>query len=139
MAVNMNKPERWNADIAESVDAFNRWFLASAPAAFREQRAKAADDVRHAMARTANLTDISPSVLMNDPGILPALRMATCPPLARDRLAGIAGVSRSLVGTMEKKAALPVRPTTAELEGHLACICRVVARLIDADACPWIP
>ena len=38
MAVNLDRPHRWKADIAESVRAYNRWFLASAPKAFREQR-----------------------------------------------------------------------------------------------------
>ncbi len=138
MAVNMNRPERWKADIAASVDAFNRWFLASAPAAFREQRTKATADVRDAMAKTGNFAHVSPDVLMNDPGILPTLRMATCPPLARDRLVGIAGVGRNLVQTMEKKAALPERMAAAEVEDDLARICRVVGRLMDADICPWI-
>jgi hypothetical protein len=38
MSINADKPHRWKADIAASVDLFNRWFLAFAPKAYRETR-----------------------------------------------------------------------------------------------------
>lgn len=139
MAVNMNRPERWKTDIAESVDSYNRWFLAQAPAAFREQRAEAAASVRDAMTKTGNFAYVTPTVLKSDPGILPTLRMVTCPPLARDRIVGIAGVGRNLVATMEKKAAVPMRMATGDLEDGLVRICDVIGRLIDSEICPWIP
>lgn len=94
--------------------------------------------LRDAMAKTRNFTCVDPAVLKSDPGILPTLRMATCPPLARDRVTGIAGVGRNLVVTMEKKAAVPTRMTAADLEDGLARICNVIGRLIDSEICPWI-
>lgn len=107
MAVNLDKPHRWKADIAESVRAYNKWFLASAPKAFREQRKLATVQVNEAMMRTDNLKRIDASTLEAHPGILPSLRMATCPPLARDRLVGLAGVTKGLVLKMEKEATPP--------------------------------
>jgi len=38
MAVNLDKPNLWKADIAQSVDMYNDWFLKFAPKAFRETR-----------------------------------------------------------------------------------------------------
>ena len=35
MAVNSNRPDRWKADIAQSVDMYNDWFLRFAPDAYR--------------------------------------------------------------------------------------------------------
>ena len=101
--------------LAESVRLYNRWFLASAPKAFREQREVATVDVTDAMVRTANLTRIAAATLESHPGILPSLRMAACPPLARDRLVGLASVSKSLVLKMEKDTALPPRMPPTEL------------------------
>ena len=138
MAVNLDKPHRWKADIAESVRAYNRWFLASAPKAFREQRSLATVQVHEAMTKTDNMTRIDASTLEDDPGILPSLRMATCPPLARDRLVGLAGVTKSLVLKMEKEAAIPPRMAPAELYGSLEQISNVIAGLVDGDICPWV-
>ena len=95
MAVNLDKPHRWKSDIAKSVRVYNRWFLASAPKAFREQRELATVQVQDAMVRTANLTRIDAATLESHPDVLPSLRMAACPPLARDRLVGLADIAKS--------------------------------------------
>ncbi len=139
MAVNMDKPQRWKADIAESVDAFNRWFIAYAPAAFREQRRQATADVEDAMAKTSNLTAIGADILATHPSILPTLRMATCPPLARDRLVGLAGVSKNLVMKMDDEGLLPPRMRANELQVHLSRMGSIIGQLVDVDICPWIP
>ena len=138
MAVNLDKPHRWKADIAKSVRAYNRWFLASAPKAFREQRELATAQVHDAMTRTANLTRIDAATLEDHPGILPSLRMATCPPLARDRLVGLAGATKSLVLKMEKEAVLPPRMAPAELYRNLTEIGKILTGMVDQDICPWI-
>ena len=85
-AVNRDKPDRWKDDIRQSVDLYNRWFMRFAPAAFRAERIKATKWVEDTLEWTQNLRDVSPAVLKLHPGILPTLRMACCPPLARDRL-----------------------------------------------------
>lgn len=137
MPANLDKPHRWKNDVAKSVDTFNRWFLENAPLAFQEQRARVTADVCQAMAWTNYFTRMDGAVLKDHPGVLPALRMATCPPLARDRLVGLAGVGRNLVYKMEK-GSLPPRMSASRLARHLARIGRVVGRLIDTDICPWI-
>lgn len=138
MAVNLDKPHRWKSDIVQSVRVYNRWFLASAPKAFREQRELATVQVHDAMVQTANLTRIDATTLEHHPGILPSLRMAACPPLARDRLVGLAGVSRSLVLKMEKEAALPPRMAPTELFRSLTEISGILAGVVDRDIFPWI-
>jgi len=92
MPVNLDKPHRWKADIALSVDMYNAWFMKFAPKAFRETRIQTAKDVEHALFLTGNLINIKPVVLRTHPEILPTLRMSTCPPLAVDRLIGLSGV-----------------------------------------------
>jgi hypothetical protein len=92
MAVNSNRTDRWKADIAQSVDMYNDWFLQFAPNAYRTTRVQTTNDVEATLKATGNLTDIGVALLRAEPGVLPTLRMATCPPLAVDRLIGLAGV-----------------------------------------------
>ena len=138
MAVNLDKTNRWKADVAESVKAYNAWFLASAPKAFREQRVEAVEQVRAALVETSHLTRLDHTTLERHPEVLPSLRMATCPPLARDRLVGLAHVKKSLIERMEKKGALPPRTPIPELRQQLSRVGSVLTSLIDRDVCPWI-
>ena len=96
MAVNADKPERWKADIAQSVDMYNNWFIQFAPRAYRDSRVETVQLVKLAFLWTNNLLAIHTEVLREHPTLLPILRMATAPPLARDRLVGLAGVERPL-------------------------------------------
>lgn len=101
MAVNRDKPDRWKADVALSVDMYNTWFINFAPQAFRETRVKVTEVVASNLKATDNLKNLHLEILRQNPGILPTLRMCTCPPIARDRLIGLAGVARSVVDRME--------------------------------------
>ena len=102
MSVNADKPNLWKADTRASVDQFNQWFISYAPKAYREARGKTVVSVEQGLLMTADLTTITPDVIKKTPAILPMLRMSTCPPLARDRLIGLADSSKNLVGTLEK-------------------------------------
>ena len=63
MPVNLDKPQRWKADIAQSVDMYNQWFMNFAPNAFRDNRVKVTRDVQAALESTENLTNIKPGCL----------------------------------------------------------------------------
>ena len=69
--------------------------------AFRETRVSTAKNVEEALKETNYLNSISPAIPQRHPEVLPILRMSTCPPIARDRLIGLAGVSKNLVQNME--------------------------------------
>ena len=97
MAVNRDKPDRWRQDIAQSVDMYNDWFVRFAPEAYRTTRVQTTKEVEATLKATNNLSDISVALLKTNPAALPTLRMSTCPPLAVDRLIGLAGVSQNLV------------------------------------------
>ena len=99
--LNADKPQRWKADIVASVGLYNRWFLEFAPATFRTERTAATDVVLDAFRRTADLTDMSIPTLQADPKLLAVLRMCCAPPIARDRLAGLASVPNSAIKTLE--------------------------------------
>jgi hypothetical protein len=135
--VNADKPLRWKADIAQSVDLYNTWFIQFAPKAYRDTRVEAARQVEAALKRTNNLKNITPSLLREYPSVLPILRMATAPPIARDRLIGLAGVSKSLVINMELRQRLPPRATVA-IDQDLEKIGRLILLLADRDIFPWL-
>ncbi len=58
MPVNANKPERWKADIVQSVDPHNNWFMQFAPKVYRDARAATIEQVSIALKLTANLTNV---------------------------------------------------------------------------------
>lgn len=137
MAVNADKSHRWKSDVARSVDFYNQWFIQFAPVAFREKRVEATEQVRRALALTSNLRDIRPDVIRDNPEVLSMLRMATAPPLARDRLIGLTGVRRTLVQTMEGKLRTPTKaPNVVYTE--LQKIGEMIGRLADRDLFPWL-
>lgn len=140
MAINRDKPDLWKNDILRSVDFYNDWFMNFAPQAFRETRIITAKRVEDALIATKNLTDISPSLLQNHPDVLPILRMSTCPPIARDRLIGLAGVSSNLVQNMEDNAdpRLPPRMSQQKLIEELTKISRTIQRMADPDIFVWL-
>lgn len=138
MPVNADKVHLWKADVAQSVDFYNSWFMRFAPKTYRSTRVMTTLRVKTALERTANLTDISPQVLKSDPAILPILRMVTAPPLARDRLIGLAGISPNLVKSMELDQRLPPQLDAATLDVDLKKIGQIIKRLTDQDLFPWL-
>ena len=135
--INADKPSLWKPDIERSVQLYNEWFLRFAPRAYRRTRKSSISQVRRAFAVTRNLREINQHILAARPAIISTLRMATSPPLARDRLAGLSGASKSLLETMENNL-LPPRSSEDSLSGHLTRICEVVNLLMDRDLFPWI-
>jgi len=138
LAVNRDKPDRWKKDIAESVDFFNKWFIAFAPKAYRDTRIVTTQQVELAMGWTANLTKITADVLREHSSILQILRMATCPPIARDRLIGLSGTSKTLVGHMERKNVVPPKMNAPTFEREAQKIIATLQRLIDPDIFVWL-
>lgn len=138
MPVNRDKPDQWKADIAQSVDMYNDWFMKFAPNAFRETRIRTTQDVEATLKTTANLTEIQPKTLREYPEILPTLRMSTCPPIAVDRLIGLARVSSTLVKCMEKEGKLPARMSAATANAELAKIAAIIRKLADPDIFVWL-
>ncbi len=137
MPINADKPHLWKKDIAASVDLFNKWFIEFAPAAYRETRVTTTESVRQALRMTNDLRSITPATLKAHPSVLPTLRMSTCPPLARDRLVGLAYANKHLVLTMER-GKMPVRMAGVDLDSNLDSICKIIQRLLDRDIFPWL-
>lgn len=123
------------SDIAQSVDMYNNWFIQFAPKAYRDSRIETVQQVKQAFSWTNNLLNIHAQILREHPALLPMLRMATAPPLARDRLVGLAGVERHLVESMEIHAQLPPRMAYTIVNEQLQKICQVIMRLIDKEIC----
>jgi hypothetical protein len=138
--INRSAPDKWKQDIAQSVDLYNSWFMEFVPKTFREMRVKTAKSVKLAFKVTNNLLDVSREVLKENPKILPILRMSTCPPLARDRLLGLAGVSKTLVESMEDSSTprIPPRITLERLNNDLKRICVIIEKMADPDIFVWL-
>jgi hypothetical protein len=131
--LNADKPQQWNQDITESVNLYNQWFLRFAPGTFIAERTTATAAVLAAFAHTADLTDLSEPVLRADPTVFAALRMCCAPPIARDRLAGLARVSNTALKALEA-GRVPRRggPIITQFADTLR-------PLLDSWLFPWLP
>jgi len=140
--MNCDKTTCWKDDYLKSIDFYNEWFLHFAPSAFRAQRALKEKDVRRAFQLTKNLTNINTGILRQHPAILPVLRMALAPPIARDRLVGLSYVSKTLVSAMEgsemEPSRIPPRLPEEILIEQLQQIVDVLVEMLDYDLFPWL-
>ena len=100
--INRRCTERWKADIQESVLFYNDWFLNFAPKTYVAARKSATGKVEAAFAKTEYFRNINAGLLAESPETVAILRMATTPPLARDRLAGLANLPKQLLKAMEE-------------------------------------
>ena len=136
--VNRDKPDLWKDDVARSVDMYNDWFINFAPKTFRDSRAKATLNVEAALKWTKNLTKLQVGLLKDHPEVLQILRMSTCPPIARDRLIGLARVRPNLVKSMELDRCVPSRMAVPDVDAELDKIVATVKKMIDPDLFPWL-
>jgi hypothetical protein len=63
--------------------------------------------------------------------------MSTCPPLARDRLVGLADSNKNVVETLEE-GRVPPRLTPELLQEHLRRISTTLSQMLDIDVFPWL-
>lgn len=140
MGINLDKPHLWKQDILQSVDLYNTWFMDFAPKAFRETRVSTAKSVEKALKETNYLNSVSPKILQKHPEVLSILRMTTCPPIARDRLVGLAGVSKNLVQNMEDSENPHISPRMqkARLIIELQRISDIIIKMADPDIFTWL-
>lgn len=94
-------------------------------------------EVEQALRQTGYLVGLTPELLKLHPGVVPTLRMSTCPPIAVDRLVGLAGVSKSLVECMEG-GQLPVRMDSTRMDVEMNRVVSVIRRLADPDIFTWL-
>jgi len=137
MTINANKPHLWKTDTQASVDQFNRWFVQFAPEAYRNTRKQTIHAVEAGLTQTRDLCEITAEAMKSNPGILQMLRMATCPPLARDRLTGLAQTPRSFVGTIEG-GKIPPNLNTKLLDLYLGQVIEIISDMRDFDLFPWL-
>lgn len=137
LSANKSETSKWKIDVEASVDMYNDWFMKFAPLAFREERKKTTVAVKQMLEDTGNLRRLTPQILSKSPEILPSLRMSTCPPIAVDRLVGLARTSKSLVNSLES-GVLPPRMRDNLLEDELEKICSTLRKLLDDDMLPWL-
>ncbi len=138
MGVNLDKPQLWKSDVRLSVDFYNDWFLSYAPITFKNTRKKAIEEVKYTLILTKNLANYNVEILKKNPNILSVLRMCLAPPLARDRLIGLAGVSKNLIKLMEDENKIPPKLEEKEISNDLNKIIKIIDNLLDKDLFVWL-
>jgi hypothetical protein len=136
--INLNRQDLWQQDVAASVAQYNTWFMKFAPAAFRAKREHVAEEIEHMLIHTSDLQNLTPAALLTYPKAIAALRMSTAPPIARDRLVGLARVSKLLVENMELAHRLPPKMPLAKAEEELGRIGQLILSMADEAIFPWL-
>ena len=114
--------------------------MSIAPDAYKKLRLLGEQRFKQAIGLTRNLFDISQGALVEHLESLAILRMCTCPPLAKDRLADIAGVSEELLRSLEEpedSGVFFVRQNN-EIDVALHKILLTINEMIDHDIFPWL-
>jgi hypothetical protein len=135
--INADKPQNWKEDIVQSVDFYNKWFMEFAPVTYRNQRIEVTRQVEDALQKSNDLALVTPEIVRNYPAALPTFRMCCCPPLARERLAGLAGVKKTLIERMET-GNIPSKMSKSALDTCLIQIVKILTALLDVDLFPWL-
>ena len=133
--INADRPQLWRQDIQDSVSLYNEWFLRAAPEAYRNTRSRIVGEVEGAFRQTSNLSEITPQVIRASPAILRTLRMSTAPPIARDRLVGLADSTKTVVYSLEEGT---IPPRVTGIDAYLNRICNVLTELLDLDLFDWL-
>ena len=136
-SINWNRPELWKSDVQKSVLFYNDWFLNFAPDTYINARLEAINKVESAFQKNECFNNLSIEMLKSAPETITILRLATTPPLARDRLVGLADVPKSLIKTLEE-GKLPQKMSQEMLDGMLGSIIDIINRLLDTDIMPWL-
>lgn len=138
MAANRDKPSRWKADIDQSIALYNDRFMQIAPGVFSSTYFEKTQEVEKAFALTQNLANLHPLTLIDHPGLLPILRMATCPPLSRDQLIRLSQVNPKLIRSMEIHKRIPARMTTSDAWDEMEKITGFICRMADRNLLVWL-
>ena len=135
--INKNKTECWKADVQKSVLFYNHWFLNFAPDTYINARTEAINKVESAFQKTECFNNISIDMLKDNPEVITILRLATTPPLARDRLIGLADVPKNLMEKMEE-GRFPPRMKQKDIDSSLRLLIDIINHLLDVDIMPWL-
>lgn len=135
--INRHRVDHWKDDVYKSVKMYNKWFLQAAPEAFRGSRSAVIKEVEDLFKATGYMNRLTPQDIIDNPRIISTLRMVTAPPIARDRLVGLANVPKSLVQGLEE-GRLPARMNDATLHQNLSQIITIIIELLDETLFEWV-
>ena len=136
--VNSINPSQWKRDIEDSIKQFNSWYIQNAPVFFDSQRDIASKKVRDLFQKSNNLKNLGSDFLIKNPGFVSILRMCTCPPIARDRLSGLAMVDKNFINKVDRNGTFPERLSEDAIKNTIEKISNVFQRLLDKKCFPWL-
>lgn len=129
-------PAEWLEDIQRSVTDYDAWYRAKTPVMFAQEKDRADFEVREAMVVTDCFRALTPEALIARPSITCVARMCISPPLARDRLISMSGVSKGLVTSMEQKELIP--RSARQHPEQLEVLCAFLRSMLDDKLCCWL-
>lgn len=124
----------WRSEIAISVSHYNSWYRVHAPEFWGDARRRATSAATVLLDGTDCLRNLAPDQLEAPDDMLTFLRNSTAPPLAKERVATLAGVRKSVVDRLHSGRGLPAGYDRDEINRLID----LIQELIDPVAFPWI-
>lgn len=135
--INADKPNRWNEDTQASILQYNDWFFSYAPSTYQSARSECIDGAQRLLNDTDYLRSLDEQYLWDNPENLAIARMFCAPPIARERLAGLARVSKTIVQSMER-GSVPRGRSREQRRDAINHIVPVLKHLTDTQLCAWL-
>ena len=134
-----NKKENyeWKNDTEASIKQYNEWFMNTCPNLYRNNDGDINNRVKKVMEETKFMSDLSIDLIKRNPKNIEVLRMCTAPPIAKDRLAGLSGLSieaPSFVKALEEGRV----QRKAKSDEYIEKLLNVINLMLDKSAFLWI-
>lgn len=126
----------WDQDINISVNQYNEWFIIFAPTVYENKFNRIAERVKELFTKSNSFYSIDADLIRNYPSDIEILRLCTAPPLARDRLTGLSGLSRTASSFVKKLEEGIVQPKNSN--ENIMAILHTINRMLDKNLFPWI-
>ena len=135
-SLNNKRIENWKTDVAQSMTFYNDWFLSFAPKTYMTERQEATKEVEEAFRLTSYLRQMTSEDVMSKPTLLRVFRMLTAPPIARDRLSGLASMAKATIETLEEGK--QPRISQEKMTDGIKRVLGVIHQLLDVQLFEWL-
>lgn len=136
MLNNHKDSSEWTEDINISVNQYNEWFIMFAPTVYETKFNVITERVKELVLNSNGFNSIDLDLIRKYPTVIEILRLCTAPPLARDRLTGLSGLSQTASSFVKKLEEGTVQSKNSD--ENIIAILHTINRMLDKNLFPWI-
>ncbi|WP_165362290.1 XamI family restriction endonuclease [Bacillus thuringiensis] len=136
MLNNIKSEKDWEKDTYTSVSQYNDWFQNVAPRVYESNFNVITNRVKELVLKSNKFRTIDANLIKENPADIEILRMCTSPPLARDRLTGLSGLSSKASSFVDKLEKGKIQKKNAD--ENIEAILKTISAMLDKNLFPWV-